>query len=83
MSFFKIKVDCYAGHRGEQTPQRFTIWRRELSVCEVIDQWLAPEHRYFKVLANDDAQYILRHDTSAEEWELTVYTRPPAKSVVH
>lgn len=83
MSFFKVKVDCQAGHRGEQTPQRFTIWQRELAVTEVIDQWLAPDHRYFKVLAEDQSQYILRHEVGAEDWELTMYTRPPARGLMH
>lgn len=71
----RIRVECYAGHRGEETPQRFFIGKREVKVIEVLDRWLAPDHRYFKVRGDDDAVYILRHEVSAARWELTMFER--------
>ena len=68
-----VHVECYAGHRGEQTPRRFRLGARAVDVTEVRDQWLAPDHRYFKVQGGDGATYILRHDTVAERWELVMY----------
>ena len=68
-----LKVDCYAGYRGEETPRRFSIGPRELEVVELIDRWLAPDHRYFKVRGDDGAVYILRHDVASWEWELTLF----------
>jgi len=68
-----IRVECYAGHRGEQTPRRFRLGARVVDVTEVRDQWLAPDHRYFKVVGDDGATYILRHDTVAGTWELVMY----------
>ncbi len=68
-----VHVECYAGHKGEQTPRRFRLGARAVEVAEVRDQWLAPDHRYFKVVGGDDATYILRHDTVAERWELVMY----------
>jgi hypothetical protein len=70
-----VQVECYAGHRGEQTPRRFSFDSRMIEVVEVLDAWLAPDHRYFKVRGNDTACYILRHDVSADRWELTMYDR--------
>ncbi|MFB3852813.1 MAG: hypothetical protein ACE148_03195 [Vicinamibacterales bacterium] len=70
-----VRVECYAGHRGEQTPRRFWLERREVSVAEVLDAWLAPDHRYFKVRDDDGDIYILRHDGVADRWELTVFGR--------
>ncbi|MGZ5094812.1 MAG: hypothetical protein ACXWHZ_16550 [Usitatibacter sp.] len=32
--------------------------------------WLAPDHRYFKVSADDGRIYVLRHDARSDEWEL-------------
>lgn len=69
----KIAVDCYAGHRGEQTPRRFRMGEKSIEVCEVLDQWLAPDHRYFKVKGDDRALYILRHDPQAGDWDLTLF----------
>jgi len=69
-----IVVECYAGHRGEETPRRFTLGSRAIEVTEVLDRWLAPDHRYFKVLGDDDATYILRH-AEPGDWELVLYQR--------
>jgi hypothetical protein len=71
----KIHVECYAGYRGEEAPRRFSIGTRRVEVLETLDQWLAPDHRYFKVRGDDGAVYILRHDVSQEDWELAVYDR--------
>lgn len=71
----QVKVECYAGYKGEQTPRKFFLWEQELEVKEVIDQWLTPELRYFKIRANDGAEYILRNDMQTHEWELSVYSK--------
>jgi hypothetical protein len=44
-------------------------------VAEVLDAWLAPDHRYFKVKGDDGAFYILRNDVISVRWELTMYDR--------
>jgi hypothetical protein len=44
-------------------------------VQEVVDRWLAPDHRYFKVLGSDGDLYILRHDPHANQWELTFFSK--------
>jgi hypothetical protein len=70
---FALRVECYAGYRGEETPRRFFLGSREIGVVEIIDRWLAPDHRYFKVRGDDRGLYILRHDTMRDQWELTLY----------
>lgn len=70
----RIEVECYAGYRGEETPRRFRMGTNQIEVIKVLDHWLAPDHRYFKVLGDDNAVYILRHDTEKWTWELTFYT---------
>ena len=68
-----LQVECYADYRGEETPRRFSIGTRGIEVLDVIDQWLEPDHRYFKVRGDDDGIYILRHDVASNRWELTLY----------
>ena len=70
-----VRVECYAGHRGEETPRRVWFDGRAVALVEVLDCWLAPDHRYFKVRGNDANTYILRHDEASGEWELKVFTR--------
>lgn len=69
---FQIRVECYAGHRGEEVPRALWIGDRRVTVIEVIDRWLAPDHRYFKIRAADGV-YIVRHQTPSDEWELTMF----------
>ena len=68
-----LKVECYAGYRGEETPRWFSIGTRGIEVLEVIDQWLSPDYRYFKVQGDDDGIYILRHEVASNRWELTLF----------
>ena len=72
---FRVTVECYGGHRGEETPRRFTLGSRTVEVVDVLDRWLAPEHRYFKIRGSDNDAYILRHDVRDGSWELTLYVR--------
>ena len=68
-----IKVECYAGHKGEESPRRFFLGERAVEVFDIIDRWLDPEHRYFKVRGDDDGIYILRHDIKSGQWEMTLF----------
>ena len=70
---FTIRVECYAGYRGEESPRRFFLKSRETRVVEILDRWLAPDHRYFKVMGDDGAIYIIRHDVACGYWELTMF----------
>ena len=67
---FEIRVDCYAGHRGEEAPRSFVFGERRFAVLEIVDRWLDPAHRYFKVKADDGRTFVLRHDASTDVWEL-------------
>lgn len=66
----KIQVECYAGYRGEEEPRAFTLGGTRLAIVAILDRWMAPEHRYFKVKAEDGRSFVLRHDTSSGDWEL-------------
>jgi hypothetical protein len=68
-----IDVECYAGHRGEQTPRTLILGDRRLSVVEVLDAWLAPDHRYFKLRGADGDTYLVRHEERSDIWELTMF----------
>ena len=68
-----VHVDCYAGHRGEQTPRTITLGDRRIAIMEVLDAWLAPDHRYFKLRGDDGNTYLVRHDERSDTWELTMF----------
>jgi len=68
-----VDVECYAGHRGEQTPRTLILGDRRIDVAEVLDAWLAPDHRYFKLRGEDGDTYLVRHDERSDTWELTMF----------
>ncbi len=74
-----IRVDCYAGYRDEETPRRLTMGERQVSVVAVQDRWLAPDHRYFKLIGNDGGLYIIRHDPHQDSWQLIFFKENPLK----
>jgi hypothetical protein len=68
-----LRVECYAGHRGEQEPTAFWLGERRLEVRELVDRWFAPSQRWFKVNTDDGNTYVLRHDEVSGEWDLAAY----------
>lgn len=69
----KIRVECYSGHRGEEIPRCLITENGKIEIKKILDRWLAPDHRYFKILGADHALYIIRHDQKTWNWELTFY----------
>ena len=67
-----VRVECYAGHRGEETPRRFFLGDRQFDVVEVLRRWVTPTHSCYKVRCEDWAVYTLEHDDQTGAWELTV-----------
>lgn len=76
---FALRVECYSGHRAEETPRRFFLGARKIEVAEILDLWLSPDHRYFKVRGDDGSRYILRHDTTTGKWDLTLFEQDGAR----
>jgi hypothetical protein len=50
----------------DERPLRFFLEDRAVEVAAVLDAWVGPDHRYFKVKGDDGDVYILRHDTAAD-----------------
>ena len=77
MTLRPIQVECYAGHRGDQTPRRFLQNDTWVEVEEVVDQWYQvenlpgwPRAEYFRVSDTDQRSYLLKHDQEADGWFL-------------
>lgn len=65
-----VTVNCYAGHRADERPLRFTLSGRSYEVAEVDDQWYSPGAKYFRLRADDGNLYVLRHDERQDVWRL-------------
>lgn len=73
-----IRVECYAGYRGEQEPVAFWLGERRLAVRAIVDRWFAPAQRWFRVEADDGDVYVLRYDEPSGAWEIAAFTRGTA-----
>ncbi len=86
-----LKVDCYSGYKAEERPRRFSfpaaakesgtarsadvLRGRTHEVREVLDQWYGLGYQCFKVRAEDNNIYILRHHTEQDSWTLDAFRR--------
>lgn len=68
-----IRVECYSGYRGEETPRAVWLGDRRVAVEVILDRWLAPDHRYFKFRGDDRGIYIIRHDLTTFQWQVTLF----------
>jgi hypothetical protein len=69
-----IRVECYAGYRGDQEPVAFWLGERRLAVRAILDRWHAPATRWFRVDADDGNLYVLRHDDPPGDWQVAAFT---------
>ncbi len=58
-------VQCYAGYKGEQEPQRFFLREHWLEVEEILKEWREPTAAFFRVRACDGRIYVLRRRVEA------------------
>ena len=65
-----LRVECYASYRGDESPRRIFVDDRGIEVIKILDRWLDPDYRYFKVKGNDGLIYILKHDANTLQWKL-------------
>jgi len=69
-----LRVESYAGYRGDQEPRAFWLGERRIEVRDIQDRWFGPDERWFRVAAEDGHAYVLRHDPDSDEWELAALT---------
>jgi len=60
-----VAVQCYAGYKGEQEPQRFLLGEHWMEVEEILKEWREPTAVFFRVRASDGRIYVLRRGVEA------------------
>jgi hypothetical protein len=73
----EIKVECYAGYKGEEIPRAFTYLGKRYEILEVSDRWyeggLDPRdlrHDYFRVKTADGEAFLIRYTPRFQAWTL-------------
>ncbi len=67
-----LRVEAYAGYKGEETPRAFVHGGMRRRVEEVVAQWYTDQHCYFRVCTDDGYRYVLRYDLERFQWELVM-----------
>jgi hypothetical protein len=77
VKFQPVEVQCYAGHRADESPRRFKRKNRWVEVDQIMDRWYQgardpewPIAEYFKVSDRSGRECLLRHDREADAWYL-------------
>jgi len=73
----KIRVTCYEGYRGRETPRAFLVGGRRIDVATILDRWRGEDHDYVKLQGSDGNRYILRYSAEEDEWELVLMRVEP------
>ncbi len=75
--FEDIKVESYAGYKGEESPRAVIYQERRYEVAEVLDRWYeggldpqSPRHDYFKVKTAGGEIFLIRYTPRFEAWTL-------------
>jgi hypothetical protein len=75
--FEDIKVECYSGYKGEETPRAFEYAGKRFEISEILDRWYegdldptALRHNYFKVKTAEGEVFLIRYTPRYESWTL-------------
>jgi hypothetical protein len=71
-----VRVECYAGYKGDERPVKLQISEQMIDIAEVEDRWYSPGATYFRVLLANGERYVLRREDAQDLWTLEAFRAP-------
>jgi len=71
-----LRVECYAGYKGDERPVRLEIDEHMLEITEIEDRWYSPGATFFRVLLANGERYVLRREDAQDTWTLEAFRSP-------
>ena len=74
MSYERIRVTAYSGHRDNESPRTFSIYEELITVVEIVDRWIEESlherarKRFFIVKTDKEQRYKMYVDEKTSEW---------------
>jgi hypothetical protein len=68
-----LRVECYAGYKGDERPVKMQIDEQMVEITEVEDRWYSPGATYFRVLLASGERYVLRREDAQDTWTLEAF----------
>jgi hypothetical protein len=77
INLIPIIVHCHSGYKADEYPKFFDLDDKVFEIADITDRWYQgannpewPASNYFKVIATDRKEYILKHDLDKDKWYL-------------
>jgi len=71
-----LRVECYAGYKGDERPVKLQIDEHMLDITEIEDRWYSPGATFFRVLLANGERYVLRREDAQDTWTLEAFRSP-------
>ncbi|HIF02268.1 MAG TPA: hypothetical protein EYQ84_02680 [Nitrospinaceae bacterium] len=71
-----VKVEFGQEFQTRESPIAFQVFGRRYGVKKIVDQWFGVGETYFKVEADDNNIYLLKHEEGQDYWDLIFYQNP-------
>ena len=71
-----VRVECYAGYKGDEHPGKLQLGEQMVDVAEIEDRWYSPGATYFRVLLTTGERYVLRREDTQDLWTLQAFRSP-------
>jgi hypothetical protein len=68
-----VRVESYAGYKGDERPVRVLLDGRMIEVAAVEDRWYSPGLTYFRVLLSRGERYVLRRQEAQDVWTIEAF----------
>jgi hypothetical protein len=68
-----MRVECYAGYKGDERPLRLHFADSTLAIRAIEDRWYSPGATFFRVVVESGDTYVLRHDDAQDCWSLAAF----------
>jgi hypothetical protein len=71
-----LRVECYAGYKGDERPVKLQIDEQMVEITEIEDRWYSPGATFFRVLLANGERYVLRREDAQDTWTLEAFRSP-------
>jgi hypothetical protein len=68
-----LRVECYAGYKGDERPLKLQIDEHMVEITEIEDRWYSPGATFFRVLLANGERYVLRREDAQDTWTLEAF----------
>jgi hypothetical protein len=68
-----VRVECYAGYKGDERPVRVHFGDRALQIVAIEDCWYSPGATFFRVVVEGGDRYVLHREDGQDLWSVSAF----------